>query len=527
MFPLDDTPTEVALDVLSLVMHAAFGFAAGAVLAILIGVILRFVVRRHPHLKPFAARLKNPGRLLLILLGLGMGILISTGWPRPRPDLPWRATFTHGFVIVLILTSAYLATGLINAIEDSIVERRSDVEETPHSRRVRTQTQVISRVGVALVWVVAISAALLTFEQFRAIGASLLASAGVISIVAGLAMQSSLANVFAGIQIAFTDAVRVGDLVIVSDHYGTVEEITLTYVVVSSWDGRRWIVPSTSFISQTFENWTRHEPKLLGTVEIDLDWLVPVEAMRIELQRIVKASDLWDGRRVALQVTDSTGGYTRVRAVVSAATAGDLWDLRCFVREELIGWIQREAVYALPRHRIEPEPTAAPSPEEREDYIRGVVDKWEDEQALDATQKIDMEAELDDATMIENRRSWFQAIRDRRAAAREVRKYQHPPEMEDLISGILRQGETLEQRRDDPDTVEMPKVEITDGHGTSISATARLYSGSPEGDELNRRYAGPHPKDMEERKRRAEKSSPRAGTEPDDHGPKTGKGHET
>ncbi|NLE97079.1 MAG: mechanosensitive ion channel [Propionibacterium sp.] len=515
-----DETAEVALDLISLVMHAAFGFAAGAILSIVLGAIVRIMSRRRRYLKPFTIRMKIPVRILLILLGVGLGVLIAVGWPNPPAEIAWLDMFIQGFVILLFLSGAYVVTGLINAVQDSVVERRSTVEDTPHARRLKTQAQVISRVGVAIVWIVAISGALLTFEQFRAVGASLLASAGLLSIVAGLAAQSSLANMFAGIQVAFTDAVRMGDLVIVDEHFGTVEEITLTYVVVASWDGRRWLVPSTVFISQTFENWTRHEPQLLGTVEVDLDWLVPVEAMRIQLQRIVKSSDLWDGRRVGLQVTEATGDNVRVRAVVSAATSGDLWDLRCFVREELVGWVQREAPYALPRVRLEPEPTSAPPLDEREELIEEAKADWEAEQAHDMTQQFDMPVDDDtDQTMLDNRRSWFQAVRDRRAAAREVRWSNRSgrADMGDLIAGILRQSDDLDRRRDDsnPDTVEMPKVEITDGEGTSISATARLYSGSPEGDELNRKYAGPHPDDLAERKRIADERDERLRAETD------------
>nr|WP_231980650.1 mechanosensitive ion channel domain-containing protein [Tessaracoccus coleopterorum] len=201
---------------------------------------------------------------------------------------------------------------------------------------------------IAVVWMCALAGALLTFPSFRTVGTSLIASAGLLSIVAGLAVQSSLSNIFAGMQIAFSDALRVGDLVVFNEQTGSVEEITLTYVVVRTWDDRRWIVPSSHFTTQPFENWTRREPRLLGTVEFDLDWLAPVEAMRVELVRLVRASDLWDGRSAALQVTESTGGHVRLRAVVSAATSGELWDLRCYVREEMIHWVQEHAVYALP-----------------------------------------------------------------------------------------------------------------------------------------------------------------------------------
>lgn len=511
--PMEETTTEVALDILTIVAYGAFGFVAGALLSLILGGILRALIRRRKHLKPFTKRLRLPVRVMLILAGTGLGILIATGWPRPGPTVVWRDTFVHGWTILLIIAAAFVLTGAINAIQDSIVSSRSGAEETTHARRVRTQTQVITRVGVAVVWILAISGTLLTFEQFRAIGASMLASAGLLSIVAGLAAQSSLANIFAGIQLAFTDALRVGDLVIVDEHWGTIEEITLTYVVVASWDGRRWIVPSTVFISKTFENWTRREPQLMGTVEFDLDWLVPVEAMRVEVQRIVKQSDLWDGRYVALQVTDATGGSVKVRATVSAATSGDLWDLRCHVREELINWLQHEAVYALPRTRLEPETTTAPPTDERDEFVEDVKRAWEDERADDATKAIDMAALLDDdedtdETTLDGRRSWFQAIRDRRAATREVRKHQnrpHTPEMDALIASVLRQSDELEIRRhdDNPDTLEMPRVEITDGSGDSLSATARLFSGSAEADERNRRFAGPTAEEIKEREERA------------------------
>ncbi len=161
---------------------------------------------------------------------------------------------------------------------------------------------------------------------------------------------------------------------------GTVEEITLTYVVVGTWDQRRWIVPSTSF-TQAFENWTRGQAHLYGTVEFDLDWLVPVEAMRVELHHIVEASPLWDRKTVSLQVTDATGGPVRLYAVVSAASSGDLWDLRCHVREELISWVQRHAIYALPRTRLEPETTPAPPIEERDEFVDQMVTEYEAEKA--------------------------------------------------------------------------------------------------------------------------------------------------
>lgn len=522
--PTDDTTAEVALDVLSIIAYGAFGFIVGAAIALLIGALAGLFIRRRPNLKPFSKRLKTPMRILIIIVGTGVGILISLGWPAHSPTVEWAPTFLHVWTILLILSGAYLITGLISAIEDSLLLARDGTEETIHSRRLRTQTQVISRVGAAVVWVLAISGVLLTFEQFRAIGASMLASAGLLSIVAGLAAQSSLANVFAGVQLAFTDALRVGDIVIVDDHWGTIEEITLTYVVVASWDGRRWIVPSTVFISKTFENWTRSSPKLLGTVEFDLDWLVPVEAARVELQRIVRRSDLWDGRTVSMQVTEATGGYVKVRATVSAATSGDLWDLRCYVREELISWVQQRAVYALPRTRLEPNVTPAPSVEERRQFVKQTQAAWNDERSEDTTEEIAVgdlfdDEDLDEDSFIARRRSWLQALRHRHDSPQEPRrpsKDRNHPQLDDLITSVLRPSDDAEQPRpaagdasdEGPSTAELPAVEVTDGRGDSLSATARVFSGSPEAEERNRQYSGPSQQDLEEREARRQERNP-------------------
>lgn len=414
MWPHDDSPAEVALDLLTIVGHAVAGFLIGAVASILISLIMARVVRRNKKLSYLSRNLKNPQRLLLLLLGTGIGVAVATG-PLPfQPSPAWRPYFMHGFLITIILAAAYVISGIIGTIRDAVIARNTDAIETPHFRRVRTQMQVISRVTVGVVWLGALAASLLTFDQFRAIGASVLASAGVLSLVVGLAAQSSLTNVFAGVQIALTNALRVGDIVVADNNQGTVEEITLTYVVIKSWDERRWILPSTLFTTQTFENWTRLEPKLLGTVEFDLDWLIPVEAMRIELKRILQSHPLWDGRVAELQVTNATGGTVRVRGVVSARTASQLWDLRCHVREELIHWLQTQAVYALPRTRLEPETTTAPSHSARRDFVAQVKADWEAEQAdLTATQVLPPVEEVASQSQEEEtgRHSWLKALK--------------------------------------------------------------------------------------------------------------------
>lgn len=400
------------MELLTLVGYAVAGFLAGTALSITISVVMRFVVRRRKGLAFVSRRLKVPQRVLLTLGGTGLGVAMATADPEPA----WRPLFMQGFLIVIILASAYLGTGVIKAVEDAIVAgaREEEVTDTSRFRRVRTQMQVIARLLIAVIWTIALGWALFTFPALRTLGASLFASAGLLSIVAGLAAQSTLSNVFAGMQLAFSDALRVGDLVVFDDQMGTVEEITLTYVVVGTWDQRRWIVPSTSFTTQAFQNWTRGQAHLYGTVELDLDWLVPVEAMRVELHRIVEASPLWDKQTVSLQVTDATGGPVRLFAVVSAASSGDLWDLRCHVREELIAWVQRHALYALPRTRLEPETTPAPPIEEREELVEQMVNEYEAEKALEESAKeTALLPPVKQDVSDEMARSWFQALRDR------------------------------------------------------------------------------------------------------------------
>jgi hypothetical protein len=220
-------------------------------------------------------------------------------------------------------------------------------------RRVRTQVTVLRRLAIAIVVILGGAAILMTFPSFSNIGATVFASAGVLSVVAGLAAQTSLGAVFAGMQIAFSGAVRVGDVVQLEDGqwWGRIEEITLSYVVVHLWDERRLVLPSTYFTTEPFENWTRSATEIMGTVEFDVDFSVPFDDMRAELDRLLAESELWDGRRGVLQVTDAVGGVVRVRIVVSAPNAGALFDLRCAVREGMVDWVRRTRV--LPTQRIE------------------------------------------------------------------------------------------------------------------------------------------------------------------------------
>jgi hypothetical protein len=265
----------------------------------------------------------------------------------------------HLLVIAHLATTTWLVGSLVLVAERRAVARFAggdiDIADADrHRRKVRTQITLLRRIVVALVVVFGSAAVLVTFPAFSTVGKTLFASAGVLSVVAGLAAQTSLGAVFAGIQIAFSDAIRVGDVVVLEEEWGRIEEITLTYVVVHLWDERRLVLPSTYFTKTPFQNWTRNATALLGTVELDVDFAVPLDDMRGELDRLLRSNELWDGRVGILQVTDAVDGYVRVRMLVSAANAPVLFDLRCDVREGIVRWLQHTEPGALPRRRIEP-----------------------------------------------------------------------------------------------------------------------------------------------------------------------------
>ncbi|WP_305786788.1 mechanosensitive ion channel family protein [Symbioplanes lichenis] len=269
-------------------------------------------------------------------------------------DFPARAGVLHTLVLFVIGAVAWLTGALLLVLEDLALSRwRTDVSDNMKARRLKTQVQMLRRVTVAAIVIVAIGVMLMTFPGVRAVGASLLASAGLVSVVAALAAQSTLGNVFAGLQLAFSDAVRVDDVVVVEGEWGRIEELTLTYVAVQIWDDRRLIMPTSYFTTKPFQNWTRRGSAVLGTAEIDVDWSLPVEPLRAELRTVCEGTELWDGRVCVLQVTEATGGMIRLRALVSANDAPSLWDLRCLVRERLVAWVFEHRKDSLPRMRAD------------------------------------------------------------------------------------------------------------------------------------------------------------------------------
>jgi small-conductance mechanosensitive channel len=228
-----------------------------------------------------------------------------------------------------------------------------DAEDNLLARKHVTQSRIMERVAATLIIAFTLSAALMTFPAVRQYGVSLMASAGVAGIVLGLALQPVLKNLFAGIQLAITQPIRIDDALLVEGEWGKVEEITSTYVVVKLWDWRRLILPLGYFIEKPFQNWTREGAALIGTVMIYLDYTIPVADVRRKVEEIAAASPLWDRQVVNVAVTDFRENVMEVRILVSASDAGKAFDLRCEVREKLIAFIQQDYPASLPKVRAE------------------------------------------------------------------------------------------------------------------------------------------------------------------------------
>ncbi|HEY1114631.1 MAG TPA: mechanosensitive ion channel domain-containing protein [Chitinophagaceae bacterium] len=264
--------------------------------------------------------------------------------------------------IGLIITFSWILLRSVRVVQDYVFHSFDfNKANNLRERKIRTQLLYIRQIVVALIIFLTIAAVLLTFSSLRKIGAGLLTGVGIGGIIIGFAAQRSLGNLLAGLQIAFTQPIRIDDAVLIEGEFGRVEEITLTYVVIRLWDERRLILPINYFIEKPFQNWTRHSAELLGTVILYTDYTVPVEAIREELKRLVKDNPLWDGKAVGLEVTDTTPDSVQLRALISARTSGDAWTLRCAVRESLVQFITKNYPESLPKTRAELE-QVRPSP---------------------------------------------------------------------------------------------------------------------------------------------------------------------
>jgi small-conductance mechanosensitive channel len=293
-------------------------------------------------------RLRLPSQIAVVALA-GLFVL-----PKLEASASLREGLRHGFALLLILAITILTVRLLWIGVRAYLQRFDiGVSDNLNARRMHTQLTVVCRILTALIWLVGVAAALMTFPSVRQLGASMLASAGIAGLVVGLAAQRTLGNFIAGLQIALTEPINLDDVVIVEGEWGRVEEITATYVVIRIWDQRRLIVPFSWFIEKPFQNWTRRSAEVLGTVFLWTDYAVPVDRIREEASRLAKASPHWDGRVVGVSVTDTTDKAVQIRVLASAADASKAWDLRCELREKLIAYLQKEWPTALPRVRAE------------------------------------------------------------------------------------------------------------------------------------------------------------------------------
>ena len=262
-------------------------------------------------------------------------------------------TFKKASTLMFIFGATWLILNIIKIVKKGIIEKYDiHTSDNLKARKVTTQFNILERIIVFVVIILALGIALMSFESIREIGVSIFASAGVAGIIIGLSAQKMIGTILAGIQIAITQPIKIDDVVIVEGEWGRIEEITLTYVVVKIWDKRRLVVPSTFFIENSFQNWTKTSADILGTVFLYTDYKVPFDALRKELTRILKSTDLWDGEVNNIQVTDSKANYVEVRALMSAKDSSSAWDLRVMVREKLIVFLQKNYPESLAHTRI-------------------------------------------------------------------------------------------------------------------------------------------------------------------------------
>jgi len=310
--------------------------------------IRRLLAERYPFAFSIFSQMRGVTQLALLILAIFIALPVA---PIGSDIAEWVAKL---MLIALIGLIGWAATTALSIAADLYLLRfRLDVADNLLARKHVTQVRVLLRTADVLVILVAVGAALMTFDAVRQYGVSLFASAGVAGIVAGLAARPVLSNLIAGVQIAMTQPIRIDDAVIVENESGTIEEITSTYIVVRLWDWRRMIVPLSYFIEKPFQNWTRENSSLLGTVFLYLDYRAPVGVIRDKLQEFVKASKDWDGQVVSLQVTDAKEATIELRCLMSARSAGQAFDLRCEVREKLVDFLQKHHPEALPRQRSE------------------------------------------------------------------------------------------------------------------------------------------------------------------------------
>jgi len=344
---------------------------AGWIIALL-WLVFRAIRAVEKRMRLWADRTHSlPGKILVPIIGQSLRLsvpLLGIILLLPLLKLPenWTWVTQKGVGILFIVTLSFLIVHGINAMQTALLSRqRLDLPDNLSARRIYTQVAVIRKIIIAAVVIIATGSVLMLFDPVRQFGTSILASAGIAGIVIGFAAQRTLGNLLAGIQIALTQPLLIDDIVVVEGEFGQIEEITLTYVTVRTWDLRRVILPITYFVEKPFQNWSRVSTDLLGAVVLYLDYQAPIGELRKELKRLVENNPKWDRKVCGLQVTDTKQSTIEVRALVSATDPGKLSDLRCEVREGLIEFLCRNYPESLPRQRSVSEPPDAESQNKR------------------------------------------------------------------------------------------------------------------------------------------------------------------
>ncbi len=331
-------------------------YVAGALIVLLIAhFVVLFLLRRlgkNPKfLMPIEAVQKVSTPIFLIFLS----ILIRLQALRQVLGLEdYEYWFRKSSTLLFIFAFTWLLLSIIKIVKHHIIKKYDvDASDNFKARKVTTQFNILERILIFIILVLAMGIALMSFESIREIGVSVFASAGVAGIIIGFSAQKMIGTILAGIQIAIAQPIKLDDVVIVEGEWGRIEKIMLTYVVIKIWDKRRLIVPTTYFIEKPFQNWTKTSADIFGTVYLYTDYRVPFEAMRKELTRILEGTELWDGEANNIQVTDTKFDHIEIRAMMSAKSSSEVWDLRVHVREKLITFLQKDYPESLPRTRVQ------------------------------------------------------------------------------------------------------------------------------------------------------------------------------
>ncbi|MCA9832373.1 MAG: mechanosensitive ion channel family protein [Thermomicrobiales bacterium] len=336
------------LSTMQIILIIALGVVVIVLLAFMLVPWLRMILTKtgfgHPYLLAFLEKGRFAARAFVMILGMqGLLHLLETS------DVRWPSPIYHLLTILLIAAVTWFFCAVVLATEELLLSKISWQEAG--QRRIATQVLMIRRILLTIIVLAGMWAVLMTFPQVQSFGQTLLASAGLLSIIAGLAAQTTLTNVFAGIQLVFTNAIRVDDFICVDDQTGRVDDITMTYVVIRPWDDRKLIYPTSYFISHSFENWTQIGDPIQGSTEIEVDWLAPIEELRQELKRVLGTSRFWDGREGTMVVTEVLDGKVQLLITLSASSASNLFSLKSEVREALVTYVVQHAPQAIPRAR--------------------------------------------------------------------------------------------------------------------------------------------------------------------------------